>query len=147
MRAVLFDLDDTLYPEREFVESGFRVVARFLGSRFDLNESVLVRRMWGLLETRGRGRIFDALLGELNLYTEERLNTLVHLYRSHRPAIRLDESVRKTLRTLRDRGMRLGIVTDGMASVQRKKIASLEVEGLFDALVCTDELGREHWKP
>ena len=32
-RAVLFDLDDTLYPERQFVDGGFRAVAGFLAAR------------------------------------------------------------------------------------------------------------------
>jgi putative hydrolase of the HAD superfamily len=34
-----------------------------------------------------------------------------------------------------------------MASVQRNKIAALKLESLFDVIVCTDELGREFWKP
>jgi len=33
MKVVLFDLDDTLYPEIESVKSGFRTAARHLRSR------------------------------------------------------------------------------------------------------------------
>ena len=32
-RIVVFDLDDTLYPEIEYVRSGFRAVAFAVGSR------------------------------------------------------------------------------------------------------------------
>ena len=28
-RAIVFDLDDTLYPERDYVLSGFRAIARW----------------------------------------------------------------------------------------------------------------------
>jgi putative hydrolase of the HAD superfamily len=34
-----------------------------------------------------------------------------------------------------------------MASVQRRKITALGLNELFDALICTDELGQEFWKP
>ena len=34
VRLIAFDLDDTLYPELSFVESGFRAVARAVEERF-----------------------------------------------------------------------------------------------------------------
>ena len=34
VRLIAFDLDDTLYPEQSFVQSGFRVVARAIEERF-----------------------------------------------------------------------------------------------------------------
>lgn len=147
MKAVLFDLDDTLYPEIEFVKSGFRVVARYLSSRYHLDENALFAQMLDILQKEGRGKIFDNLLHSLGLYTKEKVKLLVYLYRSHRPTIQLYDDVLPTLEYLRRCGMRLGIVTDGMASVQRNKIAALGLENLFDVIICTDELGRECWKP
>ena len=38
VKAVVFDLDDTLYPEISFVKSGFRVVAGYLGPRFGFDQ-------------------------------------------------------------------------------------------------------------
>ena len=34
VRLIAFDLDDTLYPELSFVQSGFRAVARVVEERF-----------------------------------------------------------------------------------------------------------------
>lgn len=147
MKAVLFDLDDTLYPERAFVESGFRAVSRFLAARHDLDEGGLLARMLAILDREGRGKIFDRVLDELGLFTEERVRLLVHLYRTHKPAIALFEDAAPTLAGLRERGVQVGVVTDGMASVQRQKLAALRLERHLDVVVCSDELGPEYWKP
>lgn len=147
MKAVLFDLDNTLYPEIEFVKSGFRTLARYLSSRYHFNGDSLFTQMLDILQRDGRGKVFDSLLHNLGLYTEEKVKLLVYLYRSHCPTIHLYEDALATLQHLRRCGMRLGIVTDGMASVQRNKIAALGLESLFDVIICTDELGRECWKP
>lgn len=147
MKAVLFDLDNTLYPEIEFVKSGFRTVARYLNSRYHFSEDSLFTQMLDILQRDGRGKVFDSLLDNLGLYTEDGVKLLVYLYRSHCPTIRLYEDVLPTLEALKCYGTRLGVVTDGMASVQRNKIAALGLQNLFDAIVCADELGKECWKP
>lgn len=145
--AVLFDLDDTLYPERQFVASGFRAVAGFLAERFRLDAEEVRRRLTAILAAEGRGRVFDRLLADLGLGAADLVTTLVYVYRSHRPAIALPAATREVLAHLRGAGWRLGVVTDGMGSVQRRKIEALGVEALVDAVVCTDELGPGAWKP
>lgn len=147
MKAVLFDLDNTLYPEMEFVKSGFRAVAHYLSARYHLDEESLFAQTIDILQNVGRGKIFDNLLYNLGLYQEERVKVLVYIYRSHKPTINLYEDSLPTFMNLKDCGIRLGILTDGMASMQRNKIAALGLEGVFDAIVCTDELGKEFWKP
>ncbi len=147
MKSVLFDLDNTLYPEIDFVRSGFRAVARYLGSRYELNEDSLFSQMLEILQSDGRGRIFDRLLENTRLYREERVKLLVSLYRSHRPDIKLYDDVLPTLEHLRHHSLRLGMVTDWMTSVQRNKIDALGLESLFDVIIYTDELGPDCVKP
>ncbi len=147
LRAVLFDLDDTLYPEIEFVMSGFRSVARHLSSRYQLDEKVLLTRMSETLEKKGRGKIFDILLKDLDMYAYEKVRLLVYLYRSHSPTIHLYGDTLPTINRLREKGLLLGIITDGLASVQRSKVEALGLRDLFDVVIYTDEVGREYWKP
>jgi putative hydrolase of the HAD superfamily len=147
MKAVLFDLDDTLYPEIEFVRSGFRAVASYLGHRYSLDKGELFHQLMKILERNGRGRVFDTLLGELGLCRSELVQLLVLLYRSHSPQIRLYDDVPPVLEELHRQGIRLGLVTDGMATMQRSKIAALHIAPWFEAIVCTDEMGRECSKP
>ena len=147
MKAVLFDLDDTLYPERSFVQSGFRAVARHLARTASLREDDLFQRMMAVLDREGRGKVFDIVLQDLGHDRPDLVPTLVHLYRTHRPAIRLFDDVEPGLRRLRQEGVLLGVVTDGLASVQRNKIGALDLEALVDTIVCTDEVGRGEGKP
>ncbi len=147
MKAVLFDLDDTLYPEIEFLRSGFAVVSSYLAKRHGLNEHELLEKVLSILENNGRRKVFDILLDSLGHYSPENVKLLVYLYRSHLPAIHPYPDTVSVLRGLKKANLKLGILTDGMASVQRNKIKTLGIDGLFDAIMCTDELGKEYWKP
>jgi putative hydrolase of the HAD superfamily len=147
MKAVLFDLDNTLYPEIDFVRSGFRAVARYLDSCYHLDEQRVFERAWAILGRDGRGKVFDTLLQEFDLYSDARKQLLVYLYRSHRPHIRCYDDVADVFTQLRALGMRLGIITDGMGSVQENKIQALGLCDRVDLCLCTDALGSCHWKP
>ena len=147
MKAFIFDLDDTLFPEIEFVKSGFQVVAEYIGDRYGYNEKELRSKLAGILKRDGRGHVFNTLLEELGLYSEANLLLLIHLYRTHKPNLNLYKDVFPTIERLKNLGISLAIVTDGMASVQRNKLVSLGLSNYFDILFCTDELGRKYWKP
>jgi putative hydrolase of the HAD superfamily len=145
--AVLFDLDDTLYPEFEFVRSGFAAVASFLAERYGLDSGALRDRMVEIHDQVGRGSIFDRIAAELHLETPGLVPALVAIYRGHQPRIALHEDVPPVLAALRRRNVRLGLVSDGMASVQRSKLAALGLTPQLDVAVLTDELGRQYRKP
>lgn len=148
-RAALFDLDDTIYPERTFVDSGFRAAARFLAPKVNSSADVIARRLRVLHDRDGRGHLFDDVLADLGVPADKDLvlATLV-IYRSHRPRLRPFDGVVEGLDRLRSAGVRTGLVSDGLASVQRRKVASLPAIGRrLDAMVMTDELGPGQSKP
>jgi putative hydrolase of the HAD superfamily len=147
MKAVIFDIDDTLYPEIEFVKSGFTAVTYHLANKYNQDPDLLLSRMMNILEISGRGKIFDTILRDLGVFSEDNVKLLLYLYRAHQPKISLYEDVLPAIDQLRAEGFCLGIVTDGMGSVQRNKIRALELDNLFDIIVCTDEIGPEDWKP
>jgi len=145
IHAVLFDLDDTLYPEWQFYESGFATVATELARRGVGDEALLRKRMEFLHHHQGRGGVFDHLAQEFH-FPPEWVPALVRLFHEHRPRVHLPNESVATLKELRPH-YRLGIITDGHAAVQRRKIRALDVESLVDAVVVTDDRGRAYWKP
>lgn len=147
LQAILFDLDNTLYPEQEFVASGYRAVASCLARHHHLDPDSLWKRMMEILRTRGRKNVLDTLLQEINLDPLVWLRPLVLVYRSHPPTISLFQESLSLLSSLRSRGLKLGLVTDGPAFTQRRKIAALDLERRVDVIVCTDELGAACTKP
>ena len=134
VKAIIFDLDDTLFSEKEYVKSGYRVVAASLPQLPDAYDKLCLAFEEGKLA-------IDAVLAEAGLYTEVLAQRCLTKYRSHAPTISLYPGVAHTLRALRERGIKLGIITDGRPEGQRKKIDALGLNDLVDEIIVTDELG------
>lgn len=144
-KAVVFDLDDTLYPEKQFVFSGFRAVEEWLGKNG--NVAGFFEIAAELFNTGARGNIFDLALAHLGITTKPGLiGELLKVYREHAPLISLYADADQALKTLRAE-FRLGLITDGYLATQRNKVKSLQIEPFFEAIIYTDFLGREFWKP
>ena len=150
--AVVFDLDDTLYGERDYVRSGYRAVSRHLAAALGLERlgrdgAAGEDWLWDRF-CRGRAdRAFDELNEAFELaLTGDDIRWLVRVFRSHRPDIRPFDATAETLARLKEE-YRLGLLSDGFLPAQRLKLDELGVGGLFDAVVFTEDLGRECWKP
>ncbi len=147
IKVIIFDLDDTLYEERAFVESGFKAVANYIQEHFGIDKIEFFKTLMNSLEKQGRGRNFDIALINYNLYDKNLVPKLVEVYRSHKPSIKLYPEVINTLQALRNKRFLLGLITDGLETVQHNKVQSLGIEGLFDLIVYTDKLGKHTQKP
>lgn len=128
IRGVIFDLDDTLYSEKEYVKSGYRAVSEYLGGGYE-------DRLWNYFKARKPA--IDELLKELG--REDEIEKAVEVYRAHKPSIHLYEGVSKLIETLTSRGIKVGIITDGRPEGQRNKLEALGLK--LDAVIITDELG------
>jgi len=145
-QAVVFDLDDTLYAERDYVLSGLRAVATWAEGQLGLPAERSFAELRRLFEDGVRGNTFDRWLSTHGLQPDERVTAMVHIYRGHKPQIALESDVHDLLVRLRQR-YRLGLLTDGHLEVQRRKVTALGLEHFFQAIVYSDALGREVWKP
>lgn len=146
VRAVIFDLDDTLYAEQSFVFSGYRAVADAFRTQFgDPDETVaeLIR----IFHSQDRHLAFNALF-ELRGWPADRevVQAMIDLYRSHAPTISLYDDAKAALTRLRTR-FKMGIITDGAAVMQEAKVAALGLRTRVDVVVLTDELGPGLAKP
>ena len=146
IRAVVFDLDDTLYPEVEYVQSGYRVIAATLaGGKWDPNR--IYDLLWQEFERGDRRRVFNTVLQHIGREdSPEKITRLIELYRQHRPELTLDRQVRDILEILKSQ-FKLGLLTDGFLPAQKLKVQALGLESYFDSIIYTEELGREYWKP
>ena len=134
VEAVIFDLDDTLYSEKDYVRSGYSAVAELLFEVDNVEE-----KLWSAFE-EGKPAINTVLLDE-GIYTEELKDKCLEAYRSHLPNIKLYVGVVEMLTSLRSKGIKLGIITDGRPEGQRNKIKALGLEEIVDEIIITDELG------
>jgi putative hydrolase of the HAD superfamily len=146
--TVVFDLDDTLYDEIEYCRSGFRAVAEFVAAEHDrLSAESIFEALWGQFSSGNRGQTFNGALDELPIeYNSAFIRRLVEVYRTHKPQIELAESARAVLDEL-GKEYTLALLTDGFLPAQQLKVQSLGIEKYFKAIVYTEQLGREFWKP
>jgi len=144
IRCVLFDLDGTLYNEKDFVVSGFRAVSEYLSKIRGVDANKCFDLLINDFESGLRGKNLDALIERLGLDIEAQ--ELVEVYRQHKPNINLFPDAETILSKLRH-SLLLGLVTDGWREVQQRKVSALKLEGRFDIITFTDAYGKENWKP
>jgi len=117
-KVVVFDLDDTLYKEIEYLKSAYREISSYLEDHFGL--SGVYDRLFQYWENGDNA--FAAIIRDYHLSL--RLEELLKMYRGHRPQISLDEETHSVLNSLRKECI-LGIITDGRSLTQRNKIKAL----------------------
>ena len=147
VRAILFDLDDTLYLEQHFVLSGFKSVAAVLEAEYGVERKQVWHKMVELFEQGERRRVFDRTLLQIGVHPDrEIISRLVDIYRHHRPCISLADDALSVLKWASGR-YKLGIITDGYGPMQRNKVDVLGLQPWTDVIIYSDDLGREYWKP
>jgi len=143
--AIVFDLDDTLYLERDFVRSGFTAVDTWIRERFAI--SGFLERAWLLFERGRRRDIFDQVLPMLAIRpSPDLIDQLVRIYRGHAPAIRLAADAEESLSALRPR-CRCALVTDGPRAPPARKVQALGLINRLQPVIYTDAFGRGMAKP
>ena len=144
IKAVLFDLDDTLFPEMQYVQSGFKAVAAQIKKDFGVN---CYDAMLQLFAADGKN-VYNRTLDSLGLkYDKEYITKLVSVYREHEPqGLQFYPDVLPFIKELKNRGVLIGVITDGRVEGQRKKLNALGCYDLFDSVIITDELGGEIYR-
>jgi len=144
--SILFDLDDTLYPEEEYVRSGFRNVALWANRELSIPTEEGLQRLLAFYERGVRGDTFNQWLAQYGYHDQSLVHSAIEIYRNHFPEIRLFPEVPELLSALRSKYL-LGIVSDGALKMQQNKVEALDLKTIFQTIVLSDEWGREFWKP
>jgi len=132
--VVIFDLDDTLYSEKEYIKSGYAEIARNFKQIDDMEN-----KLWNAFKDEKPA--INYVLEQEGLFSNDALNFCLNIYRNHIPQISLYPDAEKMLASLKKQGISLGMITDGRPEGQRAKIKALGIEHFFDKIIVTDELG------
>ncbi|WP_434979762.1 HAD family hydrolase [Daejeonia sp. YH14] len=131
-KFIVFDLDDTLVYEIDFLKSAYLEIAKKLDEKEFLK---LYKQMmdWYMNESN----VFNHLE---NLYNVDK-KQLLDIYRSHFPNIKLIDGAKEILTFCKENAYKLGLVSDGRSLTQRNKLKALGIENLFDKIVISEEFG------
>jgi putative hydrolase of the HAD superfamily len=135
----IFDLDDTLFPEIEYLRSAFRHIALkyapFTGSN-------VYEEMWQLYKSGTN--VFKWFI---SAYQDKipgiTIDLLLQEYRNHNPVLQLPKETVDFLEKLRHLQVPLGLITDGRSITQRNKLKALGIEQFFSDIIISEEFGSE----
>ena len=133
-KTLVFDLDDTLVKEIDYLKSAFAAIA----THVDANNKTLFDEMFSWYQTKQD--VFGNLESKYNQSFKAELKAM---YRNHFPNFDAQSENRQLLIDLKAQGHFLGLVTDGFSVTQRNKIKVLDIENLFDLIVVSEEFGSE----
>ncbi|GAA0498791.1 HAD family hydrolase [Deinococcus depolymerans] len=151
MRAVILDLDDTLFDDTACTHAGLRAVAHAHGLSVDPAElfarhAAHIRAIDPLLfrgELTAHGarvRRFTGLLTELGVPDADGEAATVTYREAYREHWQLLPGAADVLRDLRAAGLRLAVLTNYVREVQGQKLAHFGLDALVDAVLCVEDV-------
>jgi putative hydrolase of the HAD superfamily len=141
--AVLFDLDNTLFDVKQYMTGAFADVAAHLEAVYGVNGEQVhadLVKVWRT-NTSMYPHLFDDIVAECSIDAD--IEQIVAIFNDHEPALEPYEGVHEVINDLRQTGHTLGIITDGTAGRQRRKLDALGLRQMFEIVVLTAELDEQ----
>lgn len=134
---VVFDLDDTLYGERDYVHSALDFVGQLVAQLYGLAAATSELRR---LHSAGDPAPLQTLWSDQALPAEA-LADCIAAMRAHRPKITLRDDAKAVIAALASRGIQWSILTDGRSVTQRQKIKALGLDRKASRIYISQERG------
>ncbi len=134
--AFVFDLDDTLYKERDYVASCFEWVGARLRASHGAEHAH--EKLQGLFDA-GAGDAIGTVCAEYGVNDAEKADLITQM-RAHSPAITLSEDAAHLLSWIRERNYNFSIVTNGRSITQRRKMEALRLGDALSVAI-SEEIG------
>jgi len=145
-QLVVFDMDDTLFLEKDFVKSGFLAVNHFLIDEYKING--FYNKAWERFCSGQKKFIFNHVLNDLNYDGDgdKLVIKLLNIYRTHMPKIKLFDDAKWAIQHYSS-ACSIALLSDGYLQTQKNKAEALGIFKYFNKMYFTDYWGREFWKP
>jgi putative hydrolase of the HAD superfamily len=130
-KIFVFDLDDTLYSERDFEKSGIEFVYENLSIKHISLETIL----------NNRNNWIELVINSSN--NQITLQMVLDIYRNHSPTIQLYKDAKVFLEKLLSQEIEMSLITDGRSITQRNKLRALGIESFFKNIIISEEVNSE----
>lgn len=154
MKVIGFDLDDTLYSHWDYEKLLFESIAKSIQYKFGFDKGKIFAEMQKLFDVKDFDRLFDKAVVNSGYKLPEDWDEFVKekllpFYRNHRPdfKIRTYEWVKPLLRSIKEAGYKIVLITNGGAVIQKNKIELLNLLSEFDKIYISDEFNPPMRKP
>ena len=155
-KAVLFDLDNTLYdydtPHKKSLKEVHKILTNYISisfSRFiklfNLAKCEIHRELAGSASSHNRVLYFQRLIEKTHNTVEPSL--ILKLYKTYWDTLLKNINLRKgalgVLKQLKKKGIKIAIVSDLTTHIQLRKLEQLKISKYVDILVTSEEAGSE----
>ncbi|MEW6329359.1 MAG: TIGR02253 family HAD-type hydrolase [Candidatus Micrarchaeota archaeon] len=150
IRAIFFDIDDTLFPSTRFAELARRnAINAMVEAGLDVDPELAYRRLLAVIKKYGSNyeRHFDILLKELRAGRSPKLTAAgVAAYHNTKSTILPFPEVPRTLLSLRERGYELYVASEGNSVKQWDKLIRLGLHNIFHDVFVSEDIGESKSK-
>lgn len=162
-RAVFFDMDDTLLDGHTAMTASWSIVcaeaATAMGGNAERLREAIRRESiefwkdesisghWRVKLDEARAQVLERALESEGLDSAQAHRLSLQYADLHRQHSALFDDAIETLETLRDRGLKLGLLTNGAHDPQWEKIKRFDLARHFDVIVVEGEFGRGKPEP
>lgn len=142
IKAVIFDLDNTLYDENEYFLKVFKDFSKKHGLDY-----ISIKRLF-TDEFRLKSRdIFTDMLILIDYYSEKNQNELFELYKTINHPLKLYCDAYEIIKFIASMNIKMAVITNGVVAVQKNKVKVLGVQNNIKNIIYARELGVEREKP
>lgn len=157
-KAIIFDLDDTIISLKETANETWQLICdEYSKTNNGVDPKILYKAItdirleyWNDQKTNEKGRknhkkarreIIGKVFSKLDLPHDE-INLIADTFSEKRlKALRFFPMARETLEILKRKGIKLALITNGEAKIQRYKIERFRLEEYFDIILVEAEVG------
>jgi putative hydrolase of the HAD superfamily len=154
LKVIGFDLDDTLYNHWDYEKVLFDSIAKSIQYKFDFDKEKVFAEMQKLFERKEFDRLFDKAVVNSGYelpdnWDEFVKDKLLPFYRNHKPDFTLKtfEWVKPLIQQIREKGVKVVLITNGGVTIQKNKIQVLKLLSEFDKIYISDEFNPPMRKP
>jgi len=152
LKAIGFDLDNTLYDQRQYEYFAFWSVAEEVSKYYCVKKARYFSLLKHLFNKNIHECTFDKAIqlciGKIPRDWESFLKEkLLPVYRSAKPKLVPFDWAKKFIKEAKNRGIKLAIITNGNVEIQKYKIDALGLRKFFDKIYISDELSPQARKP
>jgi putative hydrolase of the HAD superfamily len=135
----VFDLDDTLFQEIDFLKSAYRYISDKLEPSLRVS---IYHEMFDKYQRKEN--VFQWIMDH---YKQDLAGVdtawLIREYREHIPEITLSKETAGFLQQVKHFHIPAGLITDGRSITQRNKLKALGIEDMFTEIIISEEFGSE----
>ena len=140
-KLIVFDLDNTLILERDYLFEGYEEIACYIESTVSVEKLKIQNYLKDEFIKNGRTKLLSRMMGHFNIRKPE-LEVILNVLRTYTPVtkIALIKNMKVILEELKDENIPYVIFTNGNVDQQKNKVANIEWDGLLTDVIYANEI-------